>query len=129
MIPSACAGATIVTLKQAGFKGKFIFVGTYNSYGNDYGTGEVLPGSNALLGALSAAEKKAFKKGPAKACVVDEQTLFNTGTEPSETEHMEAWTNMANFTKFEGKANGPDIHATPLGYEKMAEYIKSNCRF
>jgi len=123
------AGATIVTLKQAGFKGKFIFVGTYNSYGNDYGTGEVLPGSNALLGALSAAEKKAFKKGPAKACVVDEQTLFNTETEPSETEHMEAWTNMANFTKFEGKANGPDIHATPLGYEKMAEYIKSNCRF
>jgi hypothetical protein len=123
------AGATIVTLKQAGFKGKLIFVGTYNSYGNDYGTGELLAGSNALLGALSAAEKKAFKKGPARACVVDEQTLFNTETEPSETEHMEEWTNMANFTNFEGKANGPDIHATPLGYEKMAEYIKSNCKF
>jgi lysophospholipase L1-like esterase len=123
------AGATIETLKQAGFKGKFIFVGTYNTYGNDYGTGELLPGSNALLAALSAAEKKAFKKGAAKACVVDEQTLFNTETEPSETEHMELWTNMANFTKFEGKSNGPDIHATPLGYEKMAEYIKSNCKF
>ncbi|MGD1058809.1 MAG: SGNH/GDSL hydrolase family protein [Solirubrobacteraceae bacterium] len=123
------AGATIETLKQAGFKGKFIFVGTYNSYGNDYGTGELLAGSNALLAALSAAEKKAFKKGPAKACVVDEQTLFNTETEPSETEHMEEWTNMANFTTFEGKSNGPDIHATPLGYEKMAEYIKSNCKF
>jgi hypothetical protein len=122
-------GAAIETLKQAGFKGKFIFVGTYNSYGNDYGTGELLVGSNALLGALSAAEKKAFKKGPAKACVVDEQTLFNTETEPSETEHMELWTNMANFTKFEGKSNGPDIHATPLGYEKMAEYIKTNCKF
>jgi hypothetical protein len=123
------AGATIATLKQAGFKGKFIFVGTYNTYGNDYGTGELLPGSNALLAALSAAEKKAFKKGPAKACVADEQTLFNTETEPSETEHMEEWTNMANFTTFEGKSNGPDIHATPLGYEKMAEYIKSNCKF
>jgi hypothetical protein len=123
------AGATIETLKQAGFKGRFIFVGTYNTYGNDYGTGELLPGSNALLAALSAAEKKAFKKGPAKACVVDEQTLFNTETQPSEKEHMEEWTNMANFTTFEGKANGPDIHATPLGYEKMAEYIKSNCKF
>lgn len=123
------AGATIETLRQAGFKGKFIFVGTYNTYGNDYGTGELLPGSNALLAALSAAEKKAFKKGAAKACVVDEQTLFNTETEPSETEHMEEWTNMANFTTFEGKSNGPDIHATPLGYEKMAEYIKANCKF
>lgn len=122
-------GAAIETLKQAGFKGKFIFVGTYNSYGNDYGTGELLPGSNALLAALSVAETKAFKKGPAKACVVDEQALFNTETEPSETEHMELWTNMSNFTKFEGKANGPDIHATPLGYEKMAEYIKANCKF
>jgi hypothetical protein len=122
-------GAVIETLKQAGFKGKFIFVGTYDTYGNDYGTGELLPGSNALLAALTAAEKKTFKKGPAKACVVDEQTLFNTETEPSETEHMEEWTNMANFTEFEGKKNGPDIHATPLGYEKMAEYIRSNCRF
>jgi hypothetical protein len=123
------SGAVIETLKESGFKGKFIFVGTYNTYGNDYGTGELLPGSNALLGALSAAEKKTFKKGKLKACFVDEQTLFNTQTEPSETEHMEQWTNMANFSEFEGKKNGPDIHATPLGYEKMAEYIHSNCRF
>jgi hypothetical protein len=123
------SGAVIETLKESGFKGKFIFVGTYNTYGNDYGTGELLPGSNALLGALSAAEKKTFKKGQLKACFVDEQTLFNTQTEPSETEHMEQWTNMANFSEFEGKKNGPDIHATPLGYEKMAEYIHSNCRF
>jgi hypothetical protein len=123
------SGAVIETLKSAGFHGKFIFVGTYNTYGNDYGTGELLPGSNELLAALSSAEKSTFKKGALKACFVDEQTLFNTETEPSETEHMEEWTNMANFTTFEGKKNGPDIHATPLGYEKMAEYIKSNCRF
>jgi hypothetical protein len=123
------AGAVIATLKANGFKGRFIFVGTYNTYGNDYGMGELLPGSNELLAALNGAEKKAFKKGTLKACYTDEQTLFNTETEPSETEHMELWTNMANFTKFEGKANGPDIHATPLGYEKMAEYIHSNCKF
>jgi hypothetical protein len=123
------AGAVIATLKESGFNGKFIFVGTYNTYGNDYGTGELLPGSNELLAALSAAEKSTFKKGKLKACFVDEQTLFNTETEPSETEHMEEWTNMANFTEFEGKKNGPDIHATPLGYEKMAEYIHSSCKF
>jgi lysophospholipase L1-like esterase len=119
----------IGALKENGFKGKFIFVGTYNSYGDDYGSGELLAGSNALLAALNGAEKATFKKGRLKACYVDEQTLFNTETEPSETEHMEAWTNMANFKEFEGKKDGPDIHATPLGYEKMAEYIHSNCKF
>jgi len=116
-------------LKSAGFTGKLIFVGTYNTYGNDYGTGELLPGSNALLAALNGAERATFKKGALKACYADEQTLFNTETEPSETEHMEEWTNMANFTTFEGKKNGPDIHATPLGYEEMAKYINSNCKF
>jgi lysophospholipase L1-like esterase len=116
-------------LGTADFKGKFIFEGTYNAYGNDYGTGELLPGSNALVAALAAAEKSAFAKRPLKACTVDPQLLFNPGTEPEETEHMEEWTNMANFTTFEGKANGPDIHATPLGYEVMAKQIHSTCAF
>ncbi len=111
------------------FKGRIIFEGTYNAYGNDYGTGEVLPGSNQLVKALNGAEKSTFSRKPLKACYVDAQALFNTETEPSETEHMEEWTNMANFTKFEGKSNGPDIHATPLGYEKMAEQINSTCKF
>jgi lysophospholipase L1-like esterase len=111
------------------FTGKLIFEGTYNSYGNDYGTGELLAGSNALVKALNGAEKATFSKHPLKACYVNAQALFNTESQPSEAEHMEEWTNMANFTKFEGKANGPDIHATPLGYEKMAEQIKSTCKF
>ncbi len=116
-------------LRGAGYGGKFIFEGTYNAYGNDYGTGELLPGSNLLVKALNGAEKATFKKGSLKACYVDAQALFNTETEPSETENMEEWTNMANFTTFEGKANGPDIHATPLGYEKMAKQISSSCSF
>lgn len=116
-------------IKGAGFKGKLIFEGTYDSYGNDYGTGELLPGSNALLAALNTEEKKTFKKGPLKACYSDAQTLFNTRTEPSETEHMEEWTNMANFTTYKGKANGPDIHATPIGYEQMAKQINGTCKF
>jgi len=116
-------------LGSVDFKGKFIFEGTYNAYGNDYGTGELLPGSNALVAALYSAEKTDFSKKPLKACTVDPQLLFNPGTEPEETEHMEEWTNMANFTTFEGKANGPDIHATPLGYEVMAKQIHSTCAF
>jgi lysophospholipase L1-like esterase len=108
---------------------KIIFEGTYDSYGNDYGTGELLPGSNALVSALNGAEKGAFARRPLKACYVDAHSLFNTQTEPSETEHMEEWTNMANFTKFEGKSNGPDIHATPLGYKVMAKQISETCAF
>jgi lysophospholipase L1-like esterase len=109
--------------------GKIIFEGTYDSYGNDYGTGELLPGSNTLVAALNGAEKGEFARRPLKACYVDAHSLFNTGTEPSETEHMEEWTNMANFTTFEGKANGPDIHATPLGYKVMAKQISETCAF
>jgi hypothetical protein len=123
------AGAAIETLKEAGFSGKFIFVGTYNPYGNVYGKGELLVGSNELLKALSSAEKSTFKKGKLKACFVDEQTLFNTETEPTEPENLENWTNMANFTEFNKKKNGPDIHATPLGYEEMAKYIHTSCKF
>jgi lysophospholipase L1-like esterase len=115
--------------------GKIIFEGTYNSYGNDYGTGELLPGSNRLVAALNGAEKGAFARRPLKACYVDAQTLFNTEN-AAEVVHMsgglefaKSWTNMGNFTKFEGKSNGPDIHATPLGYEEMAKQISETCAF
>jgi hypothetical protein len=128
-IITALDHAQTLGLGSVNYKGKFIFVGTYNTYGNDYGTGELLPGANAALKALTAAEKAAFRRARVKACYASEQLLFNTETEPSETEHMEEWTNMANFTEYEGKKNGPDIHATPLGYEKMAEYIHANCTF
>jgi lysophospholipase L1-like esterase len=120
-------------IKGAGYKGKLIFEGTYDSYGNDREEGEpefgheLLPGSNELVAALAAEEKKTFKKGPLKACYSDAQTLFNTEN-AEEPVHMKEWTNMDNFTTFEGKANGPDIHATPLGYEKMAEQINSTCK-
>lgn len=118
----------IATLKANGFKGKFILVGTYDAYGNDYGTGELLPGSNALLAELNNAERSTFKKGPLKACYSDAQEVFNVGG-AQETINMQKWTNMANFTKFEGKANGPDIHATPEGYDVMAKQISTSCKF
>jgi lysophospholipase L1-like esterase len=119
-------------IKGAGFKGRLILEGTYDAYGNDREEGEpefgheLLPGSNELVAALAAEEKKTFKKGTLKACYSDPQLLFNTQN-AEEPVHMKEWTNMDNFTTFEGKANGPDIHATPLGYEVMAAQIDSTC--
>jgi hypothetical protein len=34
---------------------------------------------------------------------------------------------MANFSEFEGKKNGPDIHPTPLGYQELANVMQANC--
>jgi hypothetical protein len=34
---------------------------------------------------------------------------------------------MANLTTFEGKKNGPDIHATPAGYQELANVMKADC--
>jgi lysophospholipase L1-like esterase len=133
---------------------KIIFEGTYNAYGDDYGTGEVLPGSNRLVAALAGAERGAFARRPLKACFVDPQTLFNpastVSSEPKTPEekaelaklqgeevlhmsgagHLEnSWTNMGNFTKYEGKSDGPDIHATETGYKVMAKQISETCAF
>jgi hypothetical protein len=34
---------------------------------------------------------------------------------------------MANFTESNGKKNGPDIHPTPVGYEKLAALMGKEC--
>jgi lysophospholipase L1-like esterase len=140
------ASAIIETIKKYDSKAKVIFVGTYNAYGNDYGTGELLPHSNELLAALAAAESSTFKHKPMKACFVDMQSLFNVGGS-QEVTNMLTWTNMHNTNEFEYavgkklkfdeevevapgdvlKADGPDIHATPTGYTQMAGYIHSHC--
>ena len=52
-------------IKGAGFKGKLILEGTYDAYGNDYGTGELLPEvERAGRPTLNAEESKTCKKGP-----------------------------------------------------------------
>jgi hypothetical protein len=56
--------------------------------------------------------------------------VFNPATigEPSrEPAQLQALTNMANFTTFEGKKNGPDIHATPAGYQELSNIMKADC--
>jgi hypothetical protein len=126
--------AVMSALDGNGFAGRFIFVGTYDAFGRVFeGQGEELEGSNALLAALGTSEKKAFGAAPFKACYANEQAKFNVdaggaGNAAQEVKNMDEWTNQANFTKTGSKANGPDIHATPLGYEKMAEQIKANCK-
>jgi hypothetical protein len=89
----------VIALRKAGYKGMITFVGTYDAYGNDYGTGELLPTSNALTEGLNASETAGFKKRPVKACYVDLHTAFNTENGPEEVLHMETWTNMANFSE------------------------------
>jgi len=116
-------------IRGTGYSKKIIFQGGYDPYGNITGGGEILPGSNALLGALNAAEKVTVRAKPFKACFTDPQTVFNPGTEPAEAIQLATLTNMANMTSFNGKANGPDIHPTPAGYEALANQMAETCSF
>jgi hypothetical protein len=136
----------LTAIHDTGFKGRVIFVGTYNPYGRVGGvsTGhkELQPGDNALALQLVALEKATFTKKAlkVKSCYSNSLALFNpaAGNETLPAEELEevqlaTWTNMANFNVFEGKtfgqsgADGPDIHATPLGYEKMAGLMHTTC--
>ncbi|HWX97217.1 MAG TPA: hypothetical protein VNZ01_10245 [Solirubrobacteraceae bacterium] len=110
------------------YTGKIVFPGAYDPFGNVFGTGELLTGSNTLASILDFHEKKlltdegveAAEEGhePFKACFTEVQKTFNPGTAKEPT-NLQKWTNMANFTEFEGKKNGPDIHPTPLGYHEI----------
>ena len=68
-------------------------------------------------------------KKPIKACFTNPHEIFNPGTAPAEEEDLAKFTNMANTEVFDGKADGPDIHPTPLGYEEMAKRMAaSTCK-
>jgi hypothetical protein len=136
----------LTAIHDTGFKGQVIFVGTYDPYGRVGGVSsghkELDPGDNALGLQLVALEKATFTKKAlkVKSCYSNTLALFNpaAGNETLPAEELEevqlaTWTNMANFNVFEGKtfgqsgADGPDIHATPLGYEKMAGLMHTTC--
>jgi len=94
------------------YTGKIVFPGAYDPYGNVFGTGELLTGSFSLASILDFHEKKlltdegteAAEEGHEafKACFTEVLHTFNPGnaTEPTK---LQTWTNMANFTEFEGK--------------------------
>lgn len=139
------------------YEGKVVFQGGYDPYGNVFGTGELLEGSNTLASILNFKENKLLMDEGVEAaeegheafhvCFANPQPRFDPGTK-SEPTRLQAWTNMANFTEFEyepGKflkygekvtiapgdtrsADGPDIHPTPAGYHTLADSVmKPDC--
>lgn len=133
------------------YNGKFIFAGFYNPYGRVYCEGEsfastgkappsckwgkeVLNSSNLLGLVLNNTAQ-----GPAakfKLCYANPIGRFNPGASyPNpplnhpefEPFALQTLTNMNNKTMSNGKANGPDIHPTPLGYEEIANIMRGLC--
>ncbi len=119
------------------YTGKIVVQGGYDPYGNVFGTGELLPGSKQLAAILNAKEGKlvsdsgteAAEEGhpPFGACYANPEPKFNPPLVKTESERLQKWTNMANFTEYLGKRNGPDIHPTPAGYKTLASIMIVSC--
>jgi lysophospholipase L1-like esterase len=107
------------------YGGKIVLLGGYDPYGNVFGEGELLPNSLALTAVLNGVFEKEVAP-PFAACFANPLSRFNPGNK-NEPAKLQAYTNMANFTKFEGKNNGPDIHPTPLGYKVIAAVMAKQC--
>jgi lysophospholipase L1-like esterase len=115
--------------KGQDFAGKIVVQGGYNPFGAVVTPGmELLPGSNILVELLNFREANVVSQFG--ACYANPQPVFNPavinepGREPGQ---LQALTNMANTTVFEGKKNGPDIHATPAGYQELSNVMKADC--
>lgn len=107
------------------YTGKIVVQGGYDPYGAVFIAGkELLPGSNALASVINIEEAKVVEKFG--ACYANPQPTFNPGGN-GEPKKLQALTNMANTTEFEGKKNGPDIHPTPAGYKKLVKIMKTAC--
>jgi lysophospholipase L1-like esterase len=129
------------------YTGEIVVLGTYDPYGklfpnlnaaNTFVSGrspnqahyasidtaaEVLPGSKALITALSTAEASAIG---ATACFADPESYFNPG--PGEPGRLKTLTNMANPNPLTPPPfDGPDIHPTPAGYNKLSLIMKASC--
>lgn len=113
------------TLAPQTYTGKIVLVGSYDPYGNVFGTGELLAGSNALNGLLNGYEASKVAPGIG-ACFANPAPKFNTGNK-FEPAKLQTLTNMANTTESNGRKNGPDIHPTPAGYKVMSNVIIQSC--
>lgn len=123
-------GASLFALREGSkfgginYTGKIVIQGGYDPYGNVFGSGELLAGSVFLASLLNKEEAGVAAKFG--ACYANPEPTFNPGGN-KEVHNLQAWTNMANFTEFESKKNGPDIHPTPLGYQKLAHIMVNLC--
>jgi hypothetical protein len=82
----------------------------------------VHPGFTSLVETLNGFESQTT--GAYGACMTFPVKTWNTGSETVEPERLKLWTNMANGSTTNGKANGPDIHPTPAGYLQLAKEMK-----
>jgi hypothetical protein len=108
------------------YTGPIVFLGLYDSSGAVFTPGvELFPGSVEAVGILNAEQAKVVT-GSFAGCATNPLPTFNPQNK-QEPERLQAFTNMANFTTSNGRANGPDIHPTPLGYEKLAALMGKEC--
>jgi hypothetical protein len=108
------------------YEGPIIMQGGYDPYGAVFTPGvELLPGSNVLAAQLNGVEEA--NVAPAfGACFANPQGYFDPGGKMEPT-RLKKLTNMGNFTTFEGKPNGPDIHPTKAGYAKLKGIMVEDC--
>jgi len=130
------------------YSGPITFMASYDPFGvvhakgekygpalEKEGTGkEVLEGSVPLAGLINLEEANHFaqKFNPEKeefgfeGCTANPLPYFNPQN-AKEPGRLQTLTNMNNYTTFESKPNGPDIHPTPAGYLKLAKEVKHHC--
>ena len=107
------------------YTGPIVFLELYDSSGAVFTPGvELFPGSVEAVGILNAEQGKVVTSFA--GCGTNPLPTFNPQNK-QEPERLQLYTNMANFTTSNGKANGPDIHPTPVGYEKLAALMGKEC--
>ena len=115
--------------KGQDYTGKIIFQGSYQPFGAVFTPGvELLSGSVLLAALLNSEEAKLVPEFG--GCFANPEPRFNpaiVGNPAAEPERLQAFTEMANKTEFEGKKNGPDIHASPAGYQELANIMHATC--
>jgi lysophospholipase L1-like esterase len=114
------------TFGGVNYTGPIIFLGLYDSSGAVFTPGvELFPGSVEAVGILNREQAKVVTTSFG-GCATNPLPTFNPQNK-QEPERLQLYTNMANFTEFAGKKNGPDIHPTPLGYQELANVMQADC--
>jgi lysophospholipase L1-like esterase len=108
--------------KGVDYTGKIIFQGSYQPFGAVFTPGvELLSGSVLLAAALNAEEAKLVPRFG--GCFANPEPVFNPaliGKPELEPHQLQTLTEMAN-------KNGADIHASPAGYQELANIMHATC--
>jgi hypothetical protein len=113
------------TFGGVNYTGPIVFLELYDPNGAVFTPGvELFPGSNEAVAVLNREQGKVVTSFA--GCATNPQPTFNP-LNKQEPERLQLYTNMANSTTSNGQANGPDIHPTPVGYEKLASLMGKEC--